>query len=239
MDFIIHLFSIDNTMFTVLDYPMSYIEFFGTIFNLLCVWLVARNNIWNWPIGILGVIFFGILFYQIQLYSDLIEQFYFLITGFYGWWAWWYYKKKKTSDTKTEFKITTNQHSKNALYAGIVIVGTLIMGYVMSNIHIYLPNIFIEAASFPYLDAFTTVLSFTATILMIYKKIECWPIWILVDIIGVGLYYAKGVVFVSLLYFIFLILASKGLHNWLRIYKSYETAKGSSDREISTPSQRT
>jgi len=240
MDFIINFFNIDNTFFTLWEYPMSYLEFFGTIFNIICVWLVSRNNIWNWPIGIIGVIFFASLFYQIQLYSDLIEQFYFLVTGFYGWWAWSYYKKKnKSDDDKKEFKITRSSIKQNSLYVGIVIVGTLIMGYVMGNIHIYFPNVFLLPASFPYLDAFTTVLSFTATILMIFKKIESWPLWILVDIIGIGLYFAKGVVFVSLLYVIFLVLASKGLYNWIKIYKSYENKKGSSDREVSTSSQRT
>jgi len=233
-------FSIDHTLFTLLDYPMSYLEFFGTIFNLLCVWLVARNNIWNWPLGIIGVIFFGVLFYQIQLYSDLIEQFYFLITGFYGWWAWWHYKKKDNSgEHKKEFKVSHNKIWQNGIYIGIVAVGTLVMGNVMGNIHNYLPNIFQMPASFPYLDAFTTVMSFTATILMIYKKIECWPLWIAVDVIGIGLYFAKGVVFVSILYFIFLILASRGLYNWINIYKSYGKEKRISNREIPASSQGT
>ena len=174
---------------------MSYLELFGTIFNLICVWLVARNNIWNWPIGIVGVVFFGILFYQIQLYSDLIEQGYFLVTGFYGWWAWWYYKRNKNNPQKTEFKITRSKNSQNLMYVAIIVIGSLAMGSIMSNIHNYFPTIFLAPASFPYLDAFTAVLSFTATILMIYKKLECWPLWILVDIIGVGLYFAKGVVF--------------------------------------------
>jgi nicotinamide mononucleotide transporter len=236
MDLIINFFSIDNTFFTLFEYPMSYLEFFGTLFNLACVWLVARNNIWNWPIGILGVILFGVLFYQIQLYSDLIEMGYFLITGFYGWWAWTYYKNK--GKDKKEFKITRNKLWHNSVYAGIIIIGTLIMGYLMSNIHLYIPQFFQIPASYPYLDAFTTVLSFTATILMIYKKIESWPIWILVDIIGIGLYYAKGVVFVSLLYFIFLIIASKGLYNWIMIYKSYGKENRPSDREILSTSQR-
>jgi nicotinamide mononucleotide transporter len=80
METIAHFFDINTTFFTVLSYPMSYIEFFGTVFNILCVRLVSRNKISNWPIGILGVILYIFLFYQIQLYADLIEQGYFLIT---------------------------------------------------------------------------------------------------------------------------------------------------------------
>src|SRR3989344_4392191 len=82
------LLSVNTVFFTVLGYPMSYLEFFGTLFNLACVILVVRKNVWTWPVGIVGVVLFGILFYQIQLYSDLVEQGYYLITGFYFWWLW-------------------------------------------------------------------------------------------------------------------------------------------------------
>ena len=27
-----------------------------------CVWLAARNNVWNWPIGVLNCAFFVVLF---------------------------------------------------------------------------------------------------------------------------------------------------------------------------------
>jgi nicotinamide mononucleotide transporter len=161
-----------------------------------------------------------------------------LITGFYGWWAWWYYKNnKKQNHEKKEFKITRNTQRQNALYLGFIIIGTSLMGYFMSNIHNYFPLFFNLPASYPYLDAFTTVLSFVATILLIYKKIESWPLWILVDVVGIGLYFTKGVIFVSLLYFIFLILASKGLYNWIKIHQSYDQESG--DRKILPTAQRT
>ncbi|MBI4846026.1 MAG: nicotinamide mononucleotide transporter [Candidatus Omnitrophica bacterium] len=213
-------FSINNVFFTFLGYQMSYLEFFGTIFNIWSVWLVMRNNIWTWPIGNIAVILFCFLFYQIRLYSDLFEQVYFFIIGFYGWWAWLYLKGTNKINGKRVAPITYNSLRSNMAYAAIIIVGTIAMGHAMGNIHLYLPKWFPCAASFPYLDAFTTVMSFAATILMARKKIECWYLWILVDIIGIGLYFAKAVIFVSLLYVIFLILAYKGLLNWQRIYKN-------------------
>lgn len=66
--------NIETTFFTILNYPMSYIEFFGTVLNILSVRLVARNKIRTRPIGIIAVSLFMILFFQIQLYSDMIEQ---------------------------------------------------------------------------------------------------------------------------------------------------------------------
>ncbi|HYF61502.1 MAG TPA: nicotinamide riboside transporter PnuC, partial [Herpetosiphonaceae bacterium] len=83
------------------------------------------------------------------------------------------------------------------------------------NLHIWLPDLFPEPASFAYLDALTTIMSFVATILMARKRIECWVYWIAVDVIGIGLYYAKDVKFIALLYVIFLALAIAGLFAWI------------------------
>jgi nicotinamide mononucleotide transporter len=216
-----NFFDINTVFFVVWGYPMSYIEFFGTMFNLWCVWLTAKGKISSWPIGLLGVVLYAFLFYQIQLYSDLTEQFYFFVTGLWGWWAWAHPKNDGESDDKKELKVSYADNGTRIISIAAVVLGTVVMGYFMKNIHLYLPKFFTEPASFPYLDAFTTVMSFTATILMIRKKIECWYLWILVDIIGVWLYYTKGVKFISLEYLIFLGLATKGLFQWLKIFGGY------------------
>lgn len=205
-----HFFSINTVFFTVAGYPMSYIEFIGTVFNIWCVWLAARRNILTWPVGLVAIVLYFLLFYQIRLYSDLIEQIYFFILTFYGWWLWLQGKRKDTNVIEVE----QNSLKVNIIYGVSIIVLTLGLGYVMQHIHEYVPNLFPEAASFPYLDAFTTVMSFAATILMAKKKFEAWYLWILVDIIGIWLYYTKGVKFIALEYVVFLILAIKGFVVW-------------------------
>ncbi|MEK7570383.1 MAG: nicotinamide riboside transporter PnuC [Patescibacteria group bacterium] len=210
-----NIFSLDFTLFTLLGYPMSFIEFAGTLFNIACVWLVVRKNIWNWPIGNIGVVLFAILFYKIQLYSDFVEQIYFLITGFYGWWAWSKWGRRRKTGAQ-ELPVSRNTPKSNWRYGVVIVVGSICMGYLVGHLHIYFPSLFPVAASFPYLDAVTTVMSFAATILMAHKKVESWYLWIAVDVIGIGLYYSKGVIFVSLLYVIFLALATKGLLVWQR-----------------------
>ena len=92
----------------------------------------------------------------------------------------------------------------------------------MSRVHLWLPVLFPEAASFPYLDALTTIMSFTAMWLMARKRIESWHYWIVVDIIGIWLYYVKEVRFISLLYVILLIMAINGLRMWHKTFKSSE-----------------
>lgn len=221
MHTILHYLDINTIIFTVRNYPMSYIEFFGTVFNILCVWLAYRNKISNWPIGILGVIMYIFLFYQIQLYGDLVEQWYFLVTGFYGRRAWSSIHKKKKQQKEEEHKkdITQTSAKENIIYWTITIAFTFIFTYIISHLNIWFPRQFIEPASYPFLDALTTVMSFVATILMARKKISCRYLRILVDIIGIILYYVKWVKFIALEYVIFLVLATLWLIQWLKIYK--------------------
>ncbi len=211
-------FSIDTIFFTFMGYPMSYLEFFGTILNIWCVWLVSRNKILNWPVGIVAVVLFMVLFYQIQLYSDFIEQIYFLITVFYGWWLWSKHRKGKKQIALNE-RVVFSSFNGRMIAGASVIVGTILLGLFMRDIHLIFPTVFVEPASFPFLDAFTTVMSFVATILMAHHRIESWILWIAVDVIGIWLYFVKDVKFVSLLYVIFLVLATKGLLNWIRLWK--------------------
>lgn len=202
-------FSINSIAFTFLHYPMSYIELVGTLFYLWSVWLIAQKKILTWPIGILSVILYAILFYQIQLYSDCIEQIYYIGTSVYGWWFW-----NRDKVNNEEIQVVKGSHQNNILWlTGIFIVSGL-TGLFMRNIHQILPQIFPSPADFPFLDAFTTISSFAAMFLLARKRVESWVIWIVVDIIGIGLYYAKGVKFLSLLYVILLIIAIRGFISW-------------------------
>ena len=214
---ITQFFNIDTTIFTILNYPMSYVEFFGTIFTLGSVWLVAKKNILNWPIGLVGVVLFAALFYQIQLYADLFEQFYYFVTGIIGWYAWARSKGPKEKEERIQVESLTNR-SRIYWAAGIAIC-TLIGAWAMSRIHIWLPSLFPLPASFVLLDVFTTVLSFAATILMIRRQLENWVLWIVVDVIAIGLYFAKGVPFIALLYALFLGIAINGFYAWRSTYR--------------------
>lgn len=210
----INLLSINTILFTLWGYQMSYIEFIGTIFNLWCVWLAVKNKILTWPVGLVGIVLYIFLFYQIQLYSDLFEQIYFFFASFYGWWLWLPANKKAGENNGETLKIAPSTSKENIIYVVIILLGTLAMGSFMSKIHIYFPAYFQLPAAFPYMDAFTTIMSFAATILMAERKLECWYLWITVDIIGVWLYYEQGVKFIAIEYLIFLALAISGYLEW-------------------------
>ncbi len=208
--------SVDNIAFTVLGYPLSYVELIGTLLYLWSVWLIAQRQMLTWPIGIVSVFLYMLLFYQIQLYADAIEQIYYLGASVYGWWLW----SRTAQAVNNPDDDTQRVFYSSARTIVMVLVGTLVLsaltGYLISQAHVLLPAVFTAPAAVPYLDSLTTIMSFTAMLMMAQKRTESWIYWIVVDVIGIGLYYARDVRFISLLYVILLVLAIRGFIGWNR-----------------------
>jgi nicotinamide mononucleotide transporter len=207
-----NLLSVDTVFLTALGYEMSYIEFVGTALYLWSVWLIARRNILTWPVGIVSVLLYLAIFYQINLYSDALEQVYYLGASAYGWWYWSRARREPHAIRDMSYS------SGRAVIASLLVTAalTVALGATMSRVHAWAPEAFPEAASYPYLDALTTVMSLVAMWLMARKHVESWIYWIVVDLIGVWLYFVKDVRLISLLYTVLLILAVRGLISWNR-----------------------
>ena len=217
-------FDIENIFFTLLGYSMSYLEFFGTVAGAVAIWLSAKAIVWSWPIGIVNVVLFFFLFYQVQLYPDMFLQVFFFVTNLMGWWR-WTHPKKFEEDRKHELKVSflDRKHLWVILFAGVA--GTFLFGTLAGNIHDIFPGIFPLPSAFPYLDSFVTVMSIITTFLMINKKIESWIFWIFIDVIATYMYFVKEIKFVALEYLIFCFVAAFGLWNWTREYRSYKLIK--------------
>lgn len=204
--------SVDAVFFTILGYPMSYVELFGTVLYLWSVWLIARRNVLTWPVGIASVLLYLALFYQIRLYSDAFEQVYYLGASAYGWWYW----SRSRPETRALSEVRYSPRGPAVLAVAVTALLSLAFGAATGRLHVWMPELFPEAASYSYVDAATTVMSFTAMWLMARKRIESWIYWIVVDVVGIWLYFVKNIRFVSLLYVVLLALAVRGLGEWRR-----------------------
>lgn len=215
-------FDIENIFFTVMGYPMSYLEFFGTIAGGVAVWLSARGIVWNWPIGLANVVLYFFLFYQVRLYPDMFLQVFFFFTNLAGWWR-WTHPQQGEEDRKKELRVSymRKPHIVAIVVGGLL--GTVLMGSLAKNIHQIFPAIFPEPSAFPYLDSFITVMSIVTTFLVINKKIEAWVFWIVIDAVATGLYFVKGIRFVALEYLVFCVIAAFGLWKWRKEYQSYSS----------------
>ncbi|MGD1042656.1 MAG: nicotinamide riboside transporter PnuC [Sedimentisphaerales bacterium] len=209
-----NIFSVNKIFFTILGYPMSYIELSATLLIVVYVLLITRKIVWAWPLGIVTFSLFAVLFYQVRLYSDFFEQFYYIGNCFYGWYVWRAARKKSEEGKELEVSYTSG---RGRLIAGVIIAGCgIILGFTMSRIHTWLPALFPQQAAYPYIDAAATVMGFVAAALMTHRKIEAWILWLCVNSICIGLYYARDVKFVAVLYIFFLALAVNGLVAWTR-----------------------
>ncbi|TGK19026.1 nicotinamide riboside transporter PnuC [Leptospira stimsonii] len=203
---------LDNSIifFSFLGYDLSYVEFIGTILYFTSVILIARKNIFTWPAGIASVILYAILFYQVQLYADLFEQLYYLIVCIYGWLFW----NKTKKESNKDFKFS----SFATLIMEIVVIGILssILYIFVFNLHLWYPSVFMRPASYPFLDSTTTSISFVAMYLVTIKRVEGWIYWIIVDAIGIFLYWQKGLEFISIQYCLLFLIAGYGFIVWLK-----------------------
>lgn len=214
-------FDIENIFFVVMGYPMSYIEFFGTVTGAIAVWLSARAQVLNFPIGIINVVLFFFLFYQVQLYPDMFLYLFFFATNLVGWWR-WTHPKKFEEDRKRQLRVSYLKGRQFLTIFLVGLAGTLLFGSFAENIHEIFPRVFPKPSAFPYLDSFVAVMSIVTTFLMINKKIESWILWIVIDITAMGMYFAKGIKFVGLQYLAFCVIAVFGLLHWTREYRAYD-----------------
>ena len=236
-----NLLNVHNVFFTILGYPMSYIELSATLLITVYVLLITRKIVWAWPLGIVTFSLFAVLFYQVRLYSDFFEQFYYIGNCFYGWYVWRASRprssaspaaastdasqggeQKRSSGGSGENKELAVSYTsgKGRLIAGAIIAaGGVSLGFTMSRIHTWLPALFPQQAAYPYIDATATVMGFVAAALMTHRKIEAWILWLCVNSICIGLYFALNVKFVAILYIFFLALAVNGLITWGREMK--------------------
>jgi nicotinamide mononucleotide transporter len=177
-------------------------EVVGTIFGLLSVWYCIKKNIWCWPTGLVNVVLFFVMFYQVKLYAELITYGVFFVLGIYGWWEWLYGGRDRT-----ELPVTRTPSSVSVALVVLALIWTPLQGYCLQRF---------TDASLPYWDSSITVLSLLAQWMMARKYVENWVLWIAVDVLGIGVYQAKELYVTAGLYAVFLVLATSGLIAWWR-----------------------
>jgi nicotinamide mononucleotide transporter len=209
-------FSVQKIIFSWYAYDMSYIELFGSVFGLWAVVLSTQEKVSSWYIGILNVLLSFFMFYQIQLYSDMLLQVYFFISNLMGWYLWTHPKKGLENKDK-QLKVSGLNSKEKIIYSAIILLATIFCGFFIGHIHELFPVFFQKPAAFPYWDTFVMVASIAAQYLLTKKKLEAWLLWIMVDIVATAIYFQKGILLYSVEYFVFCIVAGYGFWKWKKI----------------------
>lgn len=182
----------------------TWLEAFSFVTGAVCVWLTVKENVWNFPISLVNVVAFGIVFTKAQLYADAgLQAVYFLLTVI-GWYLWLY-----GGEGRTEL------HIGRAPWRELVIV-SLAGVLLTAGLTIYLGRV---GDAMPFCDAFTTAISLCAQWFLNRKYLENWHFWIFVDVLYVPMYLYKELYLTSFLYLVFLVMATMGLIEWLRRWR--------------------
>lgn len=207
-----NFFDINNTLVTLWSYPLSYIELIGTIFGLMAVWLATRQKIVSWPLGLINVTCFFVLFYQVQLYSGMFLQAFYFFTNIYGWIVW--------SRQLSENEPPTALSNKFRWWVSFsTVLFTILVGFIVQKLPEIYPDVFTKPASQPYYDAFIAIVSIAGQIMLTRRIVDNWFIWIIVNAVSVFVFYRQGLYLLSIEYFIFLLLAIKGVFDWKKPVK--------------------
>ena len=205
------LFSTENTLFTFQGYSVSFVELLSTVLSLWAYIEIIRQKAHGLVISMLGSLALACLFYQIRLYSDMLLMLYYIAASAFAL-AFW--QRNMQQRHANRIRITRlKPRARIALLIGLPLAILLLTG-VSSQLHIWFPKWFPNAAGFIYYDATTTILGITASILLIRRKLECMLLWLIADIISLTLYAVIGIHFLAGVYAIYLIADITGLIVW-------------------------
>ena len=209
---------------------MSIWEIIGTVLGVIGVWLMIRQNLWGWPVGLVQVAVYAWVFFDAKLYSDTLLQVFFFVIQAYGWWHWLkgdgarapVLHRPGDGETPPATDLRSGVAAPPTLpvtrLSCAAIAGWLALGAVLTAGWGTFMHRTTDAA-LPWWDAFILVFSLIAQWLQARKNLECWAGWVIVNTVAIGVYWAKDLRLTSGLYLIFWGMALWGWRAWRQSMK--------------------
>ena len=187
---------------------MSTIEIIAVIISIIGVTLTIKRQMWCWFFNFIAFVLYAYIFYEYKLYGETILQFIFIVMNLYGFYHW---RKGKVEEH------TIRIEKSNA--------PTLVMQMVLASIAGLLFGLglhYFTDASLPILDAQLAAFSLLATYWTTQKYIATWVLWVIVDIVYVGMFFYKSIYLTAGLYAVFIGLAILGWKQWNAVKKQQQ-----------------
>jgi|688.fasta_scaffold38803_2 nicotinamide mononucleotide transporter len=173
-------------------------EWIALLLGVLYVLFAALEKASAWIFGGLSACLYVLICFNSQLYIEASLQFFYVVLALVGWLNWF----SKKSGVQ---QIHRMQLKKQLKFLPVIFVLGLILGYLVSE----------NTQQFnPYLDAQIGVFCLYATYLTTQKILENWLFWIVIDLVLIYLYVARGLYPTAFLYGIYSIVALVGYFNW-------------------------
>jgi nicotinamide mononucleotide transporter len=169
--------------------------------------LAGRNNLHSWWLGVLGCSMFAALFYSVNLYADVALQLFFIVTCVIGWLRW------LRGAGGAPLPISRARLGALAWMAGIGLAATAAYGLMLQAY---------TNAYAPFIDSSVLMFSIVAQLLLMGRRLETWPFWLLVNTVSVPLYASRGLYLTAVLYAAYWLNALVSWFFWRRQMRDQE-----------------
>ncbi len=180
------------------------VEIAATLCGLVYILFMIRERIICWPFGIAGSLLSVYLFVDSRLYSEAILYFFYVVMGFWGWQRW--ARREALADNP----VVHYSFARHLPLIAISLLGSYALGWFF---HTY------TDAARPWVDATTTVFSFTATYLEVKKVLETWLYWIVLNAVSIWLYADRSLDIYAALIVVYTLLSFWGLIQWWLVWR--------------------
>jgi nicotinamide mononucleotide transporter len=179
---------------------ISPLEAAAVAFGITSVFLSARQNVWNWPLGIINVALYIVIFSQAELYANMGLQVVYVVLAAYGWWHWLH-----GGAHHGVLRVSRVSVRETTILAIAFVVGTSAVSTLLART---------TGASLPVADSALTAASLVAQYMMTRKYVECWLVWIVADVGYVAMFIYTSLWLTAGLYLVFCALAVVGWRQW-------------------------
>lgn len=182
---------------TAIDWP----QLAAAAAGLVCVALLVRQNVWTWPIGL---VYAGIsipIFVVNELPGQALLHGVFVLFNGYGWWYWTHGGRHAGAEPPVT-------RAAPPLLFGLLALALL------AALPLGLRGADEVGQLVSLVDATVLTLTLAAMWLSARKKLENWPLWLVVDVLSVWLYLQQGLHFYALLYLVYIGMAIMGWRAW-------------------------
>lgn len=190
---------------------LAMVEWVAAGFGVINIALLIWRTVWNYPFGMVMVALYIFVFWEKRLYAEAgLQIFFFLAQG----WGWWLWLKVDGKDSRVPVRWLDNMSRSVWLMATLAV--SLNLGWVMHR--------FTDAVM-PFADSAIAGASVSAQILLAFRRIENWIVWIAIDIASIMLYINRGLNPTAGLYGGMLVMSLLGLKEWMQAAKENPEAK--------------
>ncbi|HAS83273.1 MAG TPA: hypothetical protein DCS43_11530 [Verrucomicrobia bacterium] len=188
-------------------------EILATVSGMTGVILIARQNILGWPLGLVWAAISACLAFRWNLVSDSILYLSAIPMQVYCWIV-WYHKGKESMISDIPFRPTWMPVQRQLLLVVAAMLSIFLWGKGITAAAGHFS--WVPEPSLLWRDSTTTVLNYYAQFLQARKRMENWLIWVIVNILGIHIYWVKDAPIYSIQYAFFLVLGVYGWVQWHR-----------------------